>query len=42
MGRAVNNAYLRSNRVSAGVRDYSRSASLLIMYARSRGDRIIP
>jgi len=41
-GSAVNDAYLRSNQVSAGVRDYSRSAQLLIMYARARGGRIVP
>jgi hypothetical protein len=42
LGSAVNDAYLRSNQVSAGVRDYSRSAQLLLMYARARGDRIVP
>jgi hypothetical protein len=42
VGSAVNNAYLRSNQVSAGVRDYSRSARLFLQYARSRGNRIVP
>jgi hypothetical protein len=42
LGSAVNDAYLRSNQVSAGVRDYSRSARLLLMFARARGGQIIP
>lgn len=37
IGTAMNNAYLRSNRVSGGVENYSRSALLFIAYARTRG-----
>lgn len=35
--RAVNDAYLRSNRVPGGVASYGRSVEHLIAYARSRG-----
>ncbi|UCD24278.1 MAG: DUF3810 domain-containing protein [Gemmatimonadota bacterium] len=40
LGRSVNNAYLRSNRVEGGIRNYSMASALLIAYARSRGGRL--
>ncbi|MGW8268163.1 MAG: DUF3810 domain-containing protein, partial [Longimicrobiales bacterium] len=42
LGTAANNAFLRTNRVEGGVRNYSRSALLFLAYARERGGRIIP
>jgi hypothetical protein len=42
MGRAANDAYLRTNRVAGGVRNYGRSTLLFLAYARERGGRIIP
>jgi hypothetical protein len=42
VGRAVNHAFLRSNRVTGGVRDYSRSALLMIAYARAHDGRLMP
>ena len=38
LSRAVNHAYLRGNRVEGGVESYSRSARLLVRFARTRGD----
>jgi hypothetical protein len=35
--RNVNDAYLRANRIPAGVLNYNRSLELLVAYARSRG-----
>jgi hypothetical protein len=35
--RNVNDAYLRTNRIPAGVLNYNRSLELLVAYARSRG-----
>jgi hypothetical protein len=40
--RAVNDAYLRTNRVEGGVRSYERSVELLIAFARTRGGRLTP
>ncbi len=40
VGRVVNNAFLRSNRVPGGVRSYSRSAAFIIAYARTRGGQL--
>ncbi len=34
LSHAVNDAYLRANRVPGGVRSYSRSLQLIVMYAR--------
>ncbi|MFQ5702770.1 MAG: DUF3810 domain-containing protein [Gemmatimonadales bacterium] len=42
IGTRVNDAYLRSNRVAGGVKNYSRSALLFIAYARTRGGRLVP
>jgi len=42
IGRAANDAYLRTNRVAGGVRNYGRSTLLFLAYARERGGRIIP
>jgi hypothetical protein len=42
MGRAANDAYLRTNRVHGGVLNYSRSVLLMVAYARSRGGRLVP
>lgn len=42
LGNAANDAFLRTNRVEGGVRNYSRSALLFLAYARERGGRIIP
>ena len=36
IGRTVNDAYLRSNRVEGGVHNYSMSTALMIAYARAR------
>jgi len=40
LGRSVNNAYLHTNRVEDGVRNYSMVSMLLVSYARARGGRI--
>jgi hypothetical protein len=40
LGRSVNNAYLRTNRVEGGVQDYSMVSMLLVAYARARGGRL--
>lgn len=42
IGRAVNDRYLRANRVRAGVASYARSVRLLITFARERGGRLTP
>ena len=42
IGSAVNNAFLRSNRVEGGVRSYSMSAQLIIAHARANGGVIVP
>ncbi len=42
IGTKVNNAYLRSNRVTGGVRNYSMSLLLFIAYARAHGGRLVP
>ena len=42
LGTATNDAFLRTNRVEGGVRNYSQSALLFLAYARERGGRIIP
>jgi hypothetical protein len=42
IGTAANNAFLRTNRVEGGVRNYARSTLLFLAYARERGGRIIP
>lgn len=39
--RNVNDAYLRTNRVPAGVLNYGRSLELLVAYARSRGGSLL-
>ena len=36
IGRSVNDAYLRTNRVEGGVHNYSMSTALIIAYARAR------
>ncbi len=41
VGRVVNNAFLRSNRVPGGIRSYSRSAEFIIAFARSRNGQLI-
>ncbi len=41
IGTAVNDAYLRSNRVVGGVENYSHSALLFIAYARARGGKLV-
>jgi len=42
LGRSVNNAFLQSNRVEGGARNYSMSSMLLIAYARSRSGNLLP
>lgn len=42
LGTAANDAFLRSNRVEGGVRNYSQSALLFLAYARERGGLILP
>lgn len=42
LGRAVNDRFLRANRVPGGIRDYSRSARLLVVWARQYGGVIMP
>lgn len=39
--RAVNDAYLRSQRVPGGILSYGRSVELLVAYARSRGGHLL-
>ncbi len=41
IGTAVNDAYLRSNRVVGGVENYSHSALLFIAYARARDGKLV-
>jgi hypothetical protein len=36
-GRAVNNAYLKANRVKAGVKSYQLSARLILVFAEFNG-----
>jgi hypothetical protein len=40
--RAINDAYLKTNRVEGGVRSYDRSVELLISFARMQGGRLTP
>jgi hypothetical protein len=40
ISRAVNDAYLRTNRVEGGILSYGRSVELLVAYSRSRGGRL--
>jgi hypothetical protein len=42
LGNTVNNAFLRTNRVEGGIRNYSMSILLLIAYARSRDGHLAP
>jgi Protein of unknown function (DUF3810) len=42
VGRAVNDGYLRANRVPGGVHNYGRSVRLLIAFARHNGGRLAP
>jgi len=42
VGRAVNDKYLRANRVPGGVLNYGRSVRLLIAFARHNGGRLSP
>jgi hypothetical protein len=42
LGNTVNHAFLRTNRVEGGIRNYSMSTILLIAYARSQGGRLAP
>lgn len=42
LSHAVNDAYLRVNRVQGGVQSYNRSLELLVRYARSRGGSLEP
>lgn len=42
LGRAANDAFLWTNRVEGGIRNYSQSALLFLAYARQRGGRIVP
>jgi hypothetical protein len=42
VGTAVNNAFLRTNRVEGGVENYSMSALFFVAYARERGGRVVP
>ncbi len=42
IGTALNDAYLRSNRVHGGVENYSRSALLFIAYAKARAGQVVP
>jgi len=37
VGRAVNNAYLKANRVTAGVKSYQLSAQLILVFAEFNG-----
>jgi hypothetical protein len=40
-GRAVNNVYLKANRVSGGIRSYQMSARLLVLFAEQNGGSLI-
>jgi hypothetical protein len=40
ISRAVNDAYLKTNRVEGGVLSYGRSVELLVAYSRARGGRL--
>jgi len=42
VGSAVNDRYLRANRVRGGVRNYGHSTLLFVAYARRRGGSILP
>lgn len=42
IGNTVNNAFLHTNRVEGGIRNYSMSITLLIAYARSRDGHLAP
>ena len=42
LGTAANDAFLRTNRVEGGVRNYSQSAFLFLAWARERGGLILP
>ncbi len=42
IGTRVNDAFLRTNRVAGGIYSYSRSALLLISYARAHRGQLIP
>jgi hypothetical protein len=42
LGNTVNHAFLRTNRVEGGIRNYSMSTILLIAYARSQDGRLGP
>ncbi len=42
VGRAVNDRYLRANRIESGVRNYDESERLYLAYARQAGGTIIP
>jgi hypothetical protein len=42
VGTAVNNSYLRANRIPGGVRDYRRSTRLLVAYARANRGVLFP
>jgi len=41
-GRAVNNAYLKANRVKAGVKSYQLSAQLILVFAEFNGGTCVP
>lgn len=42
LGNTVNHAFLRTNRVAGGIRNYSMSTILLIAYARSHDGHLAP
>ena len=42
VGTAVNDRFLRANRVRGGVRNYGHSTLLFVAYARRRGGDILP
>ncbi len=42
LGSAVNNAFLRSNRVEGGIRSYSMSVRLFLSYARANHGELVP
>ncbi|KPJ83237.1 MAG: hypothetical protein AMS18_17670 [Gemmatimonas sp. SG8_17] len=42
IGTRVNDAFLRTNRVAGGIHSYSRSALLLISYARAHDGQLVP
>lgn len=41
VGRAVNNVYLKANRVSGGIKSYQMSARLLVLFAEQNGGSVI-